>query len=158
MALEHDGTLPAFESTPAWRGGALAGVVATVVMGGIITATDLAVLQESIAGLYGLRGNLVAGWVAHLAHGTLFGAVFALLLADPGLYRLTEWRWKTLLAGVIYALVLAVVGAGIMMPIWLGFAGFPAPPSVPHVTTPSLLWHLVYGVVLGAVFPPVEGV
>ncbi|MFB6302686.1 MAG: histidine kinase [Haloferacaceae archaeon] len=156
MALEHDEAFPAFETEPAWRGGALAGVVATVVMGVVITATNLPVLQESIAGLYGLEGNLVAGWIAHLVHGTLFGALFALILADPGLYRLTEWRWKTLLAGVAYALVLAVFGAGIIMPIWLGFAGFPAPPSIPNVTTPLLLWHLVYGIVLGAVFPAVE--
>lgn len=158
MALEREGATAAFESDPAWRGGALAGFVATVVMGLVITLMNLAVIQESIAGLYGLQGNLVAGWVAHLGHGTLFGALFALLLSDPGLYRLTEWRWKTLVAGVVYALVLAVFGAGIIMPIWLGFAGFPAPPSIPFVTTPLLLWHLVYGVVLGAVFPAVEGI
>lgn len=157
MAIEHDEATAAFESSPAWRGGALAGFVATVVMGVVIAATNMAVLQNSIAGLYSLQGNLVAGWVAHLAHGTLFGAVFALLLSDPGLYRLTDWRWKTLLAGVVYALVLAVFGAGIVMPIWLGLAGFPAPPSIPYVTTPLLVWHLVYGVVLGAVFPAVEG-
>lgn len=157
MALDHERAADAFESSPAWRGGALAGFAATVVMGLVITATRLAVLQESIAGLYGLQGSLVAGWVAHLAHGTLFGAVFALLLADPGLYRLTDWRWKTLLAGVVYALVLAVFGAGIIMPIWLDLAGFPGPPSIPFVTAPLLLWHLVYGVVLGAVFPVVEG-
>jgi hypothetical protein len=158
MALSHEETAAVFESDPAWRGGALAGFLATVVTGVVVAATNLSVLQESVAGLYGLQGNLIAGGVAHLAHGTLFGALFALLLADPGLYRLTEWRWKTLVAGVTYALVLAVFGAGIIMPIWLAFAGFPAPPAIPNVTTPLLLWHLVYGVVLGAVFPVVEGV
>ncbi|MFB6281204.1 MAG: histidine kinase [Haloferacaceae archaeon] len=158
MALEHTEARAAFENSPAWRGGALAGFVATVAMGLVMALMNLAVIQESIAGLYGLGGSLAAGWVAHLAHGTLFGAVFALLLADPGLYRLTDWRWKTLLAGVVYALVLGVFGAGIIMPIWLAAAGVPGPSSIPHVTAPLLLWHLVYGLVLGAVFPAVEGV
>jgi hypothetical protein len=156
MALEQEGELPAFKSNWKWRGGALAGFVATVVMGGAMMAMDLGTLQDAIAGLYGMSGSIVAGWVAHLAHGTLFGTVFALLLADPGLYRLTEWRWKTLVAGVVYALVLAVVGAGIIMPIWLDVAGFSTPPTVPFVTTSLLVWHLVYGLVLGAIFPSVE--
>ena len=48
----------------------------------------------------------MAGWLAHLAHGTLFGLVFALVLSDPGLYRVTDWAWKTVLAGVVYGFVL----------------------------------------------------
>jgi sterol desaturase/sphingolipid hydroxylase (fatty acid hydroxylase superfamily) len=156
MALTHEDAAGPFESVWAWRGGAVAGFGATVVMGVTMTVMNLAVLQEAIASLYGMQGSLVAGWIAHLAHGTLFGALFALVLADPGLHRLTEWRWKTLVAGVVFALVLAVFGAGIIMPIWLGVAGFPTPPSIPNVTMPLLLWHLVYGIVLGALFPAVE--
>jgi protein-S-isoprenylcysteine O-methyltransferase Ste14 len=158
MALEFDDATAPFESEWAWRGGALAGLVATVVMGFAITVTNQPVLQESIAGLYGQEGSLIAGWVAHLVHGTLFGALFALVLADPGLYRLTDWRWKTLLAGVVYALMLAVFGAGVIMPMWLEILGFASPPTFPFVTTTILLWHLLYGIVLGAVFPFVEHV
>ena len=158
MALEQEGELPAFESDWRWRGGAVAGFVATAVMGIAMMVMNLATLQEAIAGLYGMEGSIAAGWLAHLAHGTLFGVVFAFLLADPGLHRVTDWRWKTLVAGVVYALMLAVVGAGIIMPIWLDVAGFPTPPRIPFVTTSLLLWHLLYGLVLGAVFPTVEQV
>lgn len=42
------------------------------------------------------------------------------------------------------------------MPIWLGFVGFPTPPSIPNVTLPILGWHLVYGTVLGLVYPFVD--
>lgn len=151
----HEPTRP-FTGTWAWRGGAVAGLLASVVMGLGITLMNLPTLQATIAGLYGQAGSLLAGWLAHLVHGTLFGVLFAFLLADPGLYRLTERRWKTLAAGVVFGLVLAVVGAGIIMPIWLGVAGFPTPPSIPNVTGPMLLWHLLYGVVLGGVYPLVE--
>jgi len=144
-----------FEPRLAWRGGGVAGLVATAAMGIGITLVELSTLRVVIAGLYGLEGSLVAGWLAHLAHGTVFGVLFAAVLADPGLHRVTEWRWKTTVAGVVYALVLAVVGAGIVMPIWLGAVGFTTPPSIPNVTVPLLVWHLLYGLVLGALFPSV---
>jgi hypothetical protein len=100
----------------------------------------------TIAGLYGSEGSLVVGWIAHLIHGSLFGAVSAAVLADPGLYRITEWVWKTVVAGVIYGLVvagvvyglvLAVVGAGIVMHIWLGVVGVSMATSIPNVSVSS---------------------
>jgi len=111
----------------------------------------------TIAGLYGSEGSLVVGWIAHPIHGSLFGAVSAAVLADPGLYRITEWVWKTVVAGVVYGLVLAVVGAGIVMHIWLGVVGVSMATSIPNVSAPLLVWHLVSGVVLGGVVPFVEG-
>lgn len=138
-----------------WRGGALAGLLATAVMGVAISVTDQSTLQVAIAGLYGQSGSLVAGWTAHLFHGTVFGALFTLLLADPGLHRLTDWYWKTTVAGVVYSVVLAVAGAGIIMPIWLGLAGLPVPASIPNVTAPMLVWHLIYGLALGGLYPAI---
>jgi hypothetical protein len=146
----------AFDSRLAWKGGLAAGVAASVAMGVAISAVRLSTLQMAIAGLYGLEGNLVAGWATHVVHGALFGLVFAAILADPGVYGITTWRWKTAVAGAVYGVVLAVVGAGVVMPMWLEVVGFAAPPSIPNVTVPLLAWHLVYGVVLGAVFPSVE--
>jgi hypothetical protein len=146
-----------FETSVSWRAGGLAGLAATAVMGVTISAMDLGTLRVAIAGLYGLEGNLAAGWVAHLAHGTLFGVVFATVLADPGLHHVSEWLWKTAVAGVVFGLVLAVVGAGVVLPIWLGVVGVDVGASVPFVTVPSLLWHAVYGVVLGTGFHAADG-
>lgn len=125
---------------------------AEVVMGIAISTMNLPTMQTAIAGLYGQEGSLIAGWTAHLVHGTVFGVLFAAILADPGLHRLTDWYWKSILAGVVYGMMLAIVGAGLIMPIWLVAAGIPAP-SIPNVTGPMLLWHLVYGLVLGVLFP-----
>jgi len=145
-----------FESEWAIRGGAVAGVLATIAMGVAISVMQLETLQSAIAGLYGQGGNLLAGWVAHLAHGTVFGIAFAGILSDPGLHRLTEWRWKTALAGLVFGLLLALVGAGFIMPVWLSAIGAAAVPPVPNVTVGLVIWHVIYGVVLGAVFPVVE--
>ena len=133
--------------------GTVAGLVATVAMGLAITVTDLSTLRSAVAGLYGFEGGLLAGWLAHLAYGTVFGVVFAVVLSDPGLFRLAERRWKTALAGIVYGVVLAVGGAGVIVPIWPGVAGVSVPVTVPNVTVPVLWWHLLYG----AVFPSVCG-
>jgi len=146
----------AFEARWAWKGGGLAGLVATLVMGAAITIVDLETLRLAIAGLYGFEGTLIAGWIAHLVHGTLFGMIFAAVLSDPGLYRVSEWMWKTVVAGVVYGLTLAVVGAGLLMPIWLEVAGVTMQLSIPNVTTPILIWHLIYGILLGGLFPFVD--
>lgn len=145
-----------FEGTLNWRAGAVAGFVASLVMGLAISLVQLDTLRIAIAGLYGFEGSLVVGWLAHLAHGTLFGLVFAAVLSDPGLYHITDWWWKTLMAALVYALILAVAGAGIVMPIWMGFVGLPTPETIPYVTVPLLAWHLVYGLTLGVVYPFAE--
>ncbi|WP_435178816.1 histidine kinase [Halorussus sp. AFM4] len=145
-----------FEVKWAWKGGATAGLIATFAMGLAISVVQLSTLQIAIAGLYGFEGSLVAGWIAHLVHGSLFGVIFAGLMADPGLYRVSDSFSKTVVAGVVYGLVLAIIGAGIIMPIWFGLAGFPTPPSIPNVTVPLLIWHGIYGVVLGSLFPLVN--
>jgi len=145
-----------FESAWAIRGGAVAGILATGVMGVAISLMRLETLQMAIAGLYGQGGNLIAGWIAHLLHGTIFGVGFAGLLADPGLHRLTEWAWKTVLAGIVFGLLLALIGAGFVMPVWLSAVGAAPIPPVPNVTVELVIWHLIYGGVLGAVFPYFE--
>jgi cytochrome c biogenesis protein CcdA len=148
-----------FDPSLSLKAGAVAGAIATVVMGLAITLMDLETMRVAIAGLYGQAGNLAVGWIAHVVHGTLFGILFAVILADPGLYRLTHWRWKTTAFGVVYGLVLGVVGAGIVMPAWLAMVGIEQQtPTPPDVSLNSLVWHAIYGFMLGAVFPLVEDV
>jgi hypothetical protein len=100
----------------------------------------------------GCTASRLVGWIAHLFHGALFGVLFAAILTDPGLYGVTDWLWKTVVAGLVYGLVLAVFAAGIIMPIWLQAMELTAPAPLPKVTGASVVWHLLYGAVLGATF------
>jgi cytochrome c biogenesis protein CcdA len=148
-----------FDSSLSIKAGGVAGAIATVAMGLAIMVMDLETLRVAIAGLYGQEGSLAVGWIAHVVHGTIFGIVFAVILADPGLYRLTRWRWKTILVGVVYGVILGVVGAGIIMPAWLTIVGIEQQtPTPPAISIDSLVWHVLYGFVLGAVYPVVEDV
>lgn len=148
--------LPELRSTWSCRAGAVSGFVATVAMGLAIVAVDVETLRVAVAGLYGFEGSLLAGWLAHLVHGTLFGVLFAAVAADPALHEVSERRWRTCLAGVGYGLGLALAGTGIVLPIWLAVLGVPGVPSIPHVTAATVTWHLVYGAVLGWLFASLE--
>lgn len=146
----------AFDAPIAWRGGIAAGFVATVATSLVILPTNAAMFSETIAGMYGLEGMLAVGLAAHLVHGTLFGLVFATVLSDPGLVYITNWLSKTVLAGVVFGLTLAIVGTGFLLPVWAQFVGLTNPPSIPYVTLPLFGWHAVYGLVLGLLFPFLE--
>lgn len=152
----HEDVSP-FENTPAIQSGAIAGFVATLVTLVAIVPIDPEMLSDSIAGMYGLESALAVGAVAHLVHGTIFGLVFALVLSDPGLVRITDWLWKSALIGVVYGLVLALMATGFIMPAWLEFVGVAQAPEIPFVTGSLVGWHVLYGLVLGIMFPFVEG-
>lgn len=140
-----------------WKRGAVAGCFATIVMGGFIMAMDLELLQTAIAGLYAQEGNLAAGWAAHLLHGTIFGLLFAAIVSEPTIAGATRHPWKIVAVSTVYGLILSVAAAGIIMPIWLQAVGLSEIVSLPHVTRPMVLWHLVYGACLGAVFAAFDG-
>ena len=139
------------ETTGDWRAGVLAGLAGSLVMGVLITLMNPAVIAGAMAGLYGLAPppNGVVGWVAHMSHGAVFGVVFAALVGVLG-YDDSVGRSAGL--GVAYGVVVWVVAAALVMPLWLQAVGFPNAPPFPNFAIPSLLWHVVYGVVLGGTY------
>lgn len=146
----------AFERGPAIIGGASAGFIATVATAIPILMVNREMLETNIAGLYGLDGILVAGLIAHLAHGTLFGVIFAFILTDPTLVRIPESGLKMIVAGIFYGIALVVVGIGFVMPVWLNAISLAGAPEVFHLTPELLAWHLLYGLVLGLLYPDFE--
>jgi hypothetical protein len=146
-------TEAAFLTESDLRAGAMAGLVATIIMGTVMTIFSPGFIEDEIAGLYAQSGNLLVGWIAHLVHGTVLGVVFSVFLADPGLFGLSRYRVKLLLAGAVFGLVLGVVAIGMILPIWLEQVGFPTPPDFPFVTGRMLAYQLLYGVVLGLLYP-----
>jgi len=149
-------TLEPFDEHLALLGGAGAGFVSAIAMGLAFTVLEPALLVEFIPGLYGFAGSLVVGWVAHLAHGVLFGLVFAIVMDDPSLVGVSGRVWTSVVAGVVFGIVLAVVGMGVVMPMWSRAVGLSLSLEVPFVTGPLLVGHVVFGAVLGAIFPFVD--
>ncbi|MBX0295224.1 histidine kinase [Haloarcula nitratireducens] len=132
-----------------WQAGVLGGILGAAVMAVLISLTSPPVLQGAIPGLYGLSGG-VAGWVVHLSHGAVLGVAFA-AVAERGLPA-DRSIGSTLGLGVVWGVVTWLVLAALVMPLWLGAVGFPQAPPFPNFAVPSLLWHVVYGGVLGITY------
>lgn len=145
---EHD----PFEEHVGWRGGLAAGLIAAVVMGTGITVVQPSLLANRIAGLYGFTGSLPAGWIAHLFHGAVFGLGFSVIVADPTLAIPVHRYPGSVVAGLVYGFLLAVIAMGVILPMWLQGLGVATPPAIPYVSTALVVWHLVYGLVLGVTF------
>jgi uncharacterized membrane protein YagU involved in acid resistance len=139
----------------AWKGGVLAGIAGGLAMGALMLAmgaTD--VLGVAIPSLYTLAPPAAPGLglIVHVSHGAVLGLIFAAILTAVGV----EDARTVVAAGVGYGVVTWVLLAALLMPLWLAAVGSPAQPPFPNFAVPSLLWHAVYGVVLGAVFVAVD--
>jgi hypothetical protein len=94
--------------------------------------------------------SLLAGWLYHLCNSAVIGALFGVVLGTAA--HATTSRNVALGAG--WGVVWWVVGALILMPLFLGMPAFAAlrmPPMRP-VAMGSLVGHLIYGVILGLAY------
>ncbi|WP_255151736.1 DUF6789 family protein [Halorarius halobius] len=135
----------------AWRGGVVAGIAGAVVMSVLMLAMGATnIIAGAIPGLYTLAPppTPAVGLFVHISHGAVLGVVFAGIVEAADLQ---EPR-TVVAAGVGYGAVTWLLLAALVMPLWLSAVGFPAAPPFPNFAVPSLLWHVVYGVVTGAVF------
>lgn len=130
--------------------GLVAGVAGAWFMGLHIWAMNRAVLVGAIPGLYGLSGPL-AGWVIHLGHGAVLGLAFAALV-EADVVAVNTWG-RCIGMAVAWGVVLWVVLAALLMPVWLQAVGFANAPSFPNFAPPSLFWHVLFGLVTGGVYP-----
>ena len=141
--------------TGSWVSGLVGGLAGGAVMGLMITVMMTPVIEGAIPGLYDLSGGL-AGWVVHMSHSAVLGVVFAAIMS--GLGRFSGNVGATIGIGAVYGVVLWTVLAALVMPVWLAALGFPAAPPFPNFALPgSLPAHVVYGVVLGAIYPYAKG-
>ncbi|MFD1685163.1 DUF6789 family protein [Halobellus litoreus] len=152
MATETSTTTTAQTTDNAWQYGVVAGVIAGVVMGALMVMQMRPVLEVAIPSMYFLSGG-AAGFTIHVAHGAVLGVVFAAIAST----QTDLTTVKSLALGVGYGVVLWVVLAVLVMPVWLSAVGSPANPPLPNVNVTSLVGHVVYGAVLGAVYGGFQG-
>ncbi|RLM91019.1 histidine kinase [Halobellus sp. Atlit-38R] len=147
MATDTATQTTAQTETNAWQYGVVAGVVAAIVMGGLMAMQMRPVLEVAIPSMYFLTGGF-AGFTIHVAHGAVLGVVFAAIASTQADLTIA----KSTALGVGYGVVLWIVLAVLVMPIWLSVVGSPANPPLPNVSVMSLVGHVVYGVVLGGAY------
>lgn len=89
------------------------------------------------------------GWLYHLFNSAVIGAIFGWLLGRRSQGLVAGLGW-----GAVYGFVWWILGALILMPVFLGmppFAPVQMEPMRP-VAMGSLIGHLIYGIILGGGF------
>lgn len=136
-----------FVNRRAWTSATIGGIAGGVVFGALMQSTGT---LPAVASLYGLEG-LTWAWVAHLFHSVVFGLVFGGIVTGTSLRRYADSVTASTGLGAAYGVALWLVAAAVVMPLWMGAIGLDAP-AIPNLDVMSLGGHLIYGVVLGAVF------
>jgi len=134
-------------STSAVGRGVFAGLVAGVAMGGFYQLTTG--LLPVIGSLYGIESPLI-GWVTHLFHSAVFGLLFAGICSVVSVTRSGPDSVRAALLGLGWGTVLWLVGAGTIMPVWLGLVGGSA--TAPSYSLAGFVGHALWGIVAGGVY------
>src|SRR5918994_7572145 len=93
--------------------------------------------------------SIAVGWLYHLFNSAVIGAIFGWALGNRVVSYGAGLGW-----GAAYGVFWWMLGAQILMPIFLGmppFASIMMPP-MRMVAIGSLVGHLVFGLILGAAF------
>lgn len=139
------------EGATVWVAGALGGIAGGVVFGVMLQQMMRPVLAGAIPALWGLSG-LSAGWLVHLVNSVVLGLLFAAAVRVTGLDAYASALRSGWAVGVAWGIVLWIVGAAVIMPLWLSAVGFPRVPPFPNFNPQSIPGHVVYGAVLGLVY------
>ncbi len=153
MATETAAATDVSTETDGWKAGVAGGLAGGLIFGAMMTMMMTNIMEMAIPVMYGIEGPAgEIGWTIHMAHSAVLGVGFAAILAAKP--ELAASTGKTVGLGVAYGIVLWAVLATFVMPAWVGAMG-PMSPPVPDVNPMSLVGHVVYGAVLGAVYSAV---
>ncbi|SIR58328.1 SLC5/6 family protein [Natronorubrum thiooxidans] len=162
-----ENTTHGIDSVGIWGGGFTGGLVGGIAMGLVL---HLGANQiELLGGLVPGGGTAVAvGWTFHLIISVLFGLVFATLVSRTVGQELLETFIDYVIAGLAFGALLGLFAGGVLFPVAMAGAGVETLP-LPFLPIPGIagelvsallfaLGHLVYGLILGAVFAAINGV
>jgi uncharacterized membrane protein YagU involved in acid resistance len=126
--------------------GALAGIAGGVGFGVLMAMMDMLPMVGMLIGV----DNAVVGFGVHLANSAIIGAVFGLLF-----FGIADKIGPILGAGVVYGVVWWVLGALLIMPLWLSVTADPMMRDMVFVIEKdqwlSLMGHVLFGLVAAAV-------
>jgi len=120
-------------------GGLIAGIVFGAMMAMMGMLPTVAMLLKSKSAVLGFVLNLVLSAII----GGIFGLVFGHSATSKG---------SGILLGLLYGAIWWILGPLIVMPLWLGM-GIRLSAKGMAMALPSLWGHLVYGFILGLVYP-----
>jgi uncharacterized membrane protein YagU involved in acid resistance len=129
-----------------WKQAVIAGLIATIVMTavGIFAAPAMGLRAMNPAEMLALQmgGVLVLGWIAHFMIGSILALIYAAVASRiPG---------PPAARGALYGIAPFLLAQIVVMPMM----GMPLFSGSAAMATGSLVGHIVYGAVLGAIYGP----
>ncbi|MFC6768155.1 hypothetical protein [Natrinema soli] len=150
-----------------WGGGITGGLVAGIAMGLVLHLGGNQI--ELLGGLATDPGTAAGvGWTIHLMISIAFGLLFAVIASRSLVQQLVTSFGDYVIIGLAFGAVIGLFAGGVVFPLAMeraGVAALPLPFLPVSGATAELfsalvfgLGHLVYGLVLGAVFATVNGI
>ncbi|MBZ6494227.1 hypothetical protein [Natrinema longum] len=163
----EDNTTHDLDGIGTWGGGVTGGVVAGIAMGLVLHFGGNQI--ELLGGLATDPGTAVGvGWTIHLMISIAFGLLFAAIASRRAVQQLVDDFSDYLVLGLAFGALLGLFAGGVVFPLAMERAGVAAlplpflPVSGPAAELFSALLfglgHLVYGLVMGAVFATINGI
>ncbi|QLG49158.1 hypothetical protein [Natrinema halophilum] len=155
------------DSVGVWGGGLTGGLVAGIAMGLVLHFGGRQI--ELLGGLAAEPEIAVGvGWTIHLMISIAFGLLFAAIASRRTIQENMETFSDYVIAGLIFGAIIGLFAGGVLFPLAIERAGVAAMP-LPFLPIPGLaaelfgallfgVGHLIYGLVLGAVFATVNGI
>jgi F0F1-type ATP synthase assembly protein I len=160
-AKSHTYTEVTFRMRYNLSSGVIAGLVAGVIFGVMMqmmsapTPDGREVPMMMMVAQVVKSNSLAVGWLYHLFNSAVIGGIFGWLLGTRTTGRLGAGAgW-----GAVYGFAWWILGALILMPIFLGMPAFAPLRMAPMrpVAMGSLMGHLIFGAVLGVTFGWLSG-
>jgi hypothetical protein len=131
---------------PALATGVIAGVVGGIGFGVLMQTEGMLPVVASLAG--GRTSSL--GWIVHMVIAVFVGVSFAIIGISFAIFfaRVATGFLSSTLFGLFYGAFWWVLGGLFLMPVWLGTKAF----VIDETAWKSLVGHLIYGLLLGAVY------
>lgn len=124
------------------KNGALAGIAGGVVFGMMMAMMGMLKMIASMVG----SESVMVGWAVHLMISAAIGAGFAIAL-----HGFADTRIQSVIAGLVYGAIWWVLGPLTVMPLMMGM-GVQWNATAAGAAMPSLLGHLIYGLILGLTY------
>lgn len=126
--------------------GALAGIAGGIMFGILMAMTDMLPMVGMLIGV----DNAVVGFGVHLVKSAIIGAVFGALA-----WPIAGTTGPVLGASLVYGVIWWVLGALLIMPLWLSATADPMMRDMVFVIEQdqwlSLLGHAIFGLITAAV-------
>jgi uncharacterized membrane protein YagU involved in acid resistance len=136
--------------------GVVAGLIAGIVFGMMMQVMNAPTpeggqmpMMAMVAKVVGST-SLTVGWIYHLFNSAVIGAIFAWLFSSRAVTAGNGLGW-----GAVYGIVWWILGGQVLMPLALGMPPFASimMPAMRMVAVGSLIGHVMYGLILGGLFP-----